>query len=159
MNDIARLTLAGLICAALLAACARPGEAPGKSSQTGQEPAAAEATSSRPAENGSADRGLVVGTTGAAAVQAGVDVLKAGGSAMDAALATAMAQVTLAAGSWVSFAGLMTLVYYDAGTDAVYNMNASYNTVAGEDDPMSIPGIDMGDFMSTEIRPSGRATL
>ncbi|MDE0365699.1 MAG: gamma-glutamyltransferase [Gammaproteobacteria bacterium] len=38
-------------------------------------------------------------------------------------------------------------------------MKASYNTVAGEDDPMTIPGLDMGDFMSTEIRPSGRATL
>ncbi len=101
----------------------------------------------------------MVGTTGAAAVEAGLDILKAGGSAMDTALATAMAQVTLAAGSWVSFAGLMTVVYYDAETDAVYNMNASYNTVAGEDDPMSIPGLDLEDFMSTNIQPSGRATL
>ena len=159
MNDIGKLTLAGLICAVMLAACARPGEAPDKGSQSVQEPAAAEAPSSGSVESGSADRGLVVGTTGAAAVQAGVDILKAGGTAMDAALATAMAQVTLAAGSWVSFAGLMTLVYYDAETEAVYNLNASYNTVAGEDDPMSIPGLDMGDFMSTEIRPSGRATL
>ncbi|MDE0365698.1 MAG: hypothetical protein OXP09_08990 [Gammaproteobacteria bacterium] len=55
MNDIARLTLAGLICAALLAACARPGEAPGKSRQTAQEPAAAETTSSRLEENSSAE--------------------------------------------------------------------------------------------------------
>ena len=74
------------------------------------------------------DKGMVVGTTGAAAVQAGADILKAGGTAMDAGLATAMAQ-TLAAGNWVSFAGIMTLVYYDAATDTVYNMNASYNTV------------------------------
>ena len=105
------------------------------------------------------DQGMVVGTTGAAAVQAGVDILKAGGSAMDAALATAMAQVTMAAGNWVSFAGIMTLVYYDAETSRVYNMNASYNTVFGEDDPLSIPGVNFDDIMSTEIHPSGRGTL
>ena len=105
------------------------------------------------------DQGMVVGTTGAAAVQAGVDILKAGGSAMDAALATAMAQVTMAAGNWVSFAGIMTLVYYDAESDRVYNMNASYNTVFGEDDPLSIPGVNFDDIMSTDIHPSGRGTL
>ena len=105
------------------------------------------------------DQGMVVGTTGAAAVRAGVDILKAGGSAMDAALATAMAQVTMAAGNWVSFAGIMTLVYYDAESNRVYNMNASYNTVLGEDDPLSIPGVNFDDIMSTEIHPSGRGTL
>ena len=142
MTDITTGRTAALTCAALLAACAPVGEAPAEGEQPGQ-----------------VDKGIVVGTTGAAAVQAGVDILKAGGSAMDAALATAMAQVTLAAGSWVSFAGIMTLVYYDAETDTVYNMNASYNTVAGEDDPMSIPGLDMDDILSTKIHPSGRATL
>ncbi len=105
------------------------------------------------------DKGMVVGTTGAAAVQAGADILKAGGTAMDAGLATAMAQVTLAAGNWVSFAGIMTLVYYDAATDTVYNMNASYNTVRGETDPMSIPALDTANPMSADIKPSGRATL
>ena len=105
------------------------------------------------------DQGMVVGTTGAAAVQAGVDILKSGGSAMDAALATAMAQVTMAAGNWVSFAGIMTLVYYDAETNRVYNMNAAYNTVLGEDDPLSIPGVNFDDIMSTDIHPSGRGTL
>lgn len=133
---------AALTCAALLAACTPSDEAPPEDGRPGQ-----------------VDKGMVVGTTGAHAVQAGVDILKAGGSAMDAALATAMAQVTLAAGSWVSFAGIMTLVYYDAETDTVYNMNASYNTVAGEDDPMTIPGVDMDDILSTNIHPSGRATL
>ena len=155
---IAGPTLAASMCAGFLIGCA-PGEAPREDRKAGPAPVAAEEPSSPPEESGTADKGIVVGTTGAAAVQAGLDILKAGGSAMDAALATAMAQVTLAAGSWVSFAGIMTLVYYDAETDAVYNMNASYNTVAGEDDPMTIPGLDIGDFMSTEIRPSGRATL
>ncbi|MDE0349230.1 MAG: gamma-glutamyltransferase, partial [Gammaproteobacteria bacterium] len=133
---------AALAFAALLAGCAPADDAPREDTEPGQ-----------------VDKGMVVGTTGAAAVQAGVDILKAGGSAMDAALATAMAQVTLAAGSWVSFAGIMTLVYYDADTDTVYNMNASYNTVTGEDDPMTIPGVDMDDILSTKIHPSGRATL
>ena len=105
------------------------------------------------------DKAMVVGTTGAAAVQAGAQILREGGSAMDAALATAMAQVTMAAGNWVSFAGIMTLVYYDAASGRTYNLNASYNTVLGENDPMSIPGLDMDNFMSTEIKPTGRATL
>jgi len=119
----------------------------------------ASASSKAVADGTVGDKGMVVGTTGSAAIEAGVDILKQGGSAMDAALATAMAQVTLAAGNWVSFAGIMTLVYYDAETGKVYNMNAAYNTVKGEDDPMSIPGMDLGNPMSQELNPSGRATL
>ncbi|MDP6810424.1 MAG: gamma-glutamyltransferase [Kiritimatiellia bacterium] len=151
MNRFLNLTLF-----ALLAAC-------GQDSATKQATTASQqdtAPTSKPIQDGTVgDKGMVVGTTGAAAVQAGVEILKDGGNAMDAALATAMAQVTLAAGNWVSFAGIMTLVYYDAATDTVYNMNASYNTVSGEDDPMSIPGMNMEDVMSTVIHPSGRATL
>ena len=94
--------------------------------------------------------GMVVGTTGAPAVRAGLEALRQGGSAVDAALTTSLMQIALAAGSWVSYAGFMTLVHYDAATGRVEAMNAGFNTVKGETDPLTIPA------MGT---PSGRTAL
>jgi len=50
-----------------------------------------------------ASNGLVTGTTGASAQEAGVRMLKAGGTAADAIVAKAMNQICLASGSWVSY--------------------------------------------------------
>jgi gamma-glutamyltranspeptidase/glutathione hydrolase len=97
-----------------------------------------------------ADNGMVVGACGPLAIRAGVEALKKGGNAMDAALTTSLTQVTLLAGSNVSFAGVMFLVYYDAKNGKVHSMHASWNTVKNESDPMSIP------FPGT---PSGRQVL
>jgi gamma-glutamyltranspeptidase/glutathione hydrolase len=88
---------------------------------------------------------IIAGTTNPEAVRAGNEILARGGSAVDAAIATALAQVVLAAGSYVSFAGFMNLVYYDAATHRVETLNASYNTVLGEKDPRSIPHADASD--------------
>jgi len=66
-------------------------------------------------------------------------MLKAGGSAADAALTTVLAQVALTAGGAVSYAGIFTAVYYDAGSKKVYSPNASWNTPKDETDPRSIP--------------------
>ena len=105
-------------------------------------------------------RGMVTGTTGAAAIEGGVEILKAGGSAADAAMSTALTQICMAAGSWVSYAGLMTMVYYDAESGEVHNMNAAYNTVAAETDPLTIPGIDLtAGFGGFEAEPNGRTVL
>ncbi|MDX1500733.1 MAG: gamma-glutamyltransferase [Thermoanaerobaculia bacterium] len=93
--------------------------------------------------------GMIVGTTGSLAVRAGLAALEQGGSAVDAALATAFAQITLAAGSWVSFAGILSLVHYDADTRKLDYLNGEFNTVLGEDDPLSIPS----------AAPSGRTAL
>ena len=62
---------------------------------------------------------MVVGLTGKRAVHAGLEVLKQGGGAADAAMATAMTQVVEAAGSYISFAGILTMVYYDAGRRSI----------------------------------------
>ncbi|MXX56299.1 MAG: hypothetical protein F4Z44_11045 [Gemmatimonadetes bacterium] len=105
-------------------------------------------------------RGMVTGTTGAQAIEGGVEILKAGGSATDAAMSTALTQICMAAGSWVSYAGLMTMVYYDAESGEVHNMNAAYNTVAAETDPLTIPGIDLSaGFGGFEAEPHGRTVL
>lgn len=107
--------------------------------------------------------GMVTGTTGSTAIEGGVEILRAGGSAADAALATALTQICMAAGSWVSYAGIMTMVYFDASTGTTHNLNAGYNTVAAETDPLTLPGIDPAK-LATDLRggnyePSGRTAL
>jgi gamma-glutamyltranspeptidase/glutathione hydrolase len=77
-------------------------------------------------------------------------MLKAGGSAADAALTTVLAQVALNAGAAVSYAGILTAVYYDAGSSRVYSLNASWNTPKEESDPRTIP---------PQGNPSGRTAL
>jgi gamma-glutamyltranspeptidase/glutathione hydrolase len=105
--------------------------------------------------------GVIAGTTSAAAERAGLEVLRQGGSAADAVLATSLAQITLAMGSWVSYAGILTMVYFDAGSGRFYNLNAGFSTVAGEDDPMTIPAQTnvLSPRPDAEIRPSGRTAL
>ena len=101
---------------------------------------------------GTGRTGMIVGVTEALAVHAGLEALKQGGSAADAAMVTALSQVALHAGSVVSYAGIMSVLYYDAATGRVHTMNALYNTPSEEQDPLSIPAMGSG-------IPSGRTTL
>lgn len=89
--------------------------------------------------------GAVTVAYGAYAARAGLEALKQGGNALDAGLTTALSQVALTAGAPVSYFGIMSLVYRDAASGRVQAMNAEWNTVAGETDPLSIPGgVSMG---------------
>src|SRR5262249_48495012 len=54
-------------------------------------------------------QGMVAVTSDAFAARVGLEALRQGGSAADAALATALAQVTLTAGSAISYAGILTM--------------------------------------------------
>src|ERR1044071_3142003 len=63
---------------------------------------------------------MITATTGGEAIDGGLQILKKGGNAIDAALSTSLSQVALAGGSWVSYAGMMNMVYYDAKTGKVY---------------------------------------
>lgn len=103
-----------------------------------------------PRLQGTGRRALIAGTSSALAVRAGLEALKQGGSAADAALVTAMAQITLSAGCCMSFAGDYALTYYEAATGRVHYLDASMATLLREDDPMSIP---------TRGTPSGRTAL
>ncbi len=96
-------------------------------------------TIDRPHPLAEGSEGMIAGTTGALAVRAGLEALKQGGSAVDAVMTTALSQISLAAGCWVSYAGILTMVYYDVETDKVYSMHAGYNTVQEEKDPLTIP--------------------
>jgi gamma-glutamyltranspeptidase / glutathione hydrolase len=83
--------------------------------------------------------GVVVATSGEEVVKVGVETLKAGGSAVDAALTVALSQVAQVAGSYVSYAGVLSLIYYDAETGKVYYLNAGFDTPRRETDALLIP--------------------
>ena len=101
--------------------------------------------------------GAVAVAYGGLAARAGLEALKVGGNAIDAALTTAMMQVCITGGGPVSYFGIQSLVYYEAGTRQVHCMNAEWNTVLGEHDPMSIPGgIDMTSLQA--LRGTGPAS-
>lgn len=113
--------------------------------------------------------GAAKGTHGAVTVaynglaaRAGLEALKQGGNAIDAVMTGALAQVALTMGAPISYFGIMSLVYHEAKTGKTYTLNAEWNTVRGETDPLSIPG--QIDFSSTEAlqgrgAPSGRTAL
>ncbi len=115
-----------------------------------------------------AQAGYATGANGAVAVaynglaaRAGLEALRQGGNAMDAALTTALTQVALTGGAPISYFGILSLVYHDASTGKVHTMNAEWNTVRAETDPATIPGkFDMSSergLLGTE--PSGRTAL
>ena len=91
-----------------------------------------------PKDMGTGKKAMICGTTTSSAIYIGFDVLKQGGSAVDAALSTALAQIVLHGGATVSFAGWMNMVYYEAKTGRTYSLGAGFNTLQEEDDPMSI---------------------
>jgi gamma-glutamyltranspeptidase/glutathione hydrolase len=95
---------------------------------------------------------MIAGTTGSPAVALGRDVLREGGSAVDAVLTAALGQVVLAAQSWVSFGGILTLVVFDPRTGEVATLDAGYAIPSGETEPLSIPS-------SPETGEAGRTVL
>ncbi|HEY7183083.1 MAG TPA: gamma-glutamyltransferase, partial [Blastocatellia bacterium] len=94
--------------------------------------------------------GMVAVTSDAFAARVGLKALRRGGGAADAALGAALAQVALKGGATISYAGILMMVYYDAADKKVYSLNAGYNTVQEEKDPLTIPGSG---------EPSGRSAL
>lgn len=99
---------------------------------------------------GGGEHGVVVASTGAFATLAGQRALTAGGSAVDAALSTAFAQIGQCLGSWVSYAGIFSLVHYQAATGKVDTLSAGFGTFTAETDPATIP---------RPPTPSGRTAL
>jgi gamma-glutamyltranspeptidase/glutathione hydrolase len=88
--------------------------------------------------------GIVSATVSPVSVYAGMQALRNGGNAADAAAVTALTQVTMQLGSVVSYAGIFTMLYYDAFTHRVFSMDAGYNSYLHETDPLSIRRGDLG---------------
>lgn len=86
--------------------------------------------------------GIVAATLSPVAVLAGIESLKQGGTAADAAAAIALTQVTTALGSYVSYAGILQLVYYDSHTRKLYSLDAGWNSYLAETAPATIPASD-----------------
>lgn len=107
------------------------------------------------------ERGAVTVAYGALAARAGLEALQQGGNAIDAAMTTALTQVAVTAGYPVSYFGVLSLVYYEAASGTIHTMNADWNTVLGEHDPLSIPGGApmTPDGRLTDVEPSGRTAL
>jgi gamma-glutamyltranspeptidase/glutathione hydrolase len=83
--------------------------------------------------------GLVVSTLSPIAALAGVQTLKHGGNAADAAIAAALTQIATALGTNISYAGILEVVYYDAKSRRTQTLGAGWNTWSGETDRASIP--------------------
>jgi gamma-glutamyltranspeptidase / glutathione hydrolase len=101
-------------------------------------------------------KGLVSGTASPIAVEAGAQVLREGGTAADAAVATASTQVTTMLGANVSFAGVAQLVYYEARTGRVHAMDAGWGSWRGETSPATIPDADLS--LITGMAPPANAS-
>jgi len=86
-------------------------------------------------------KAMIAGTNDPFAIHAGLEVLLHGGNAVDAALTTALAQIALEGGANVSYAGILEATYYDAASHKVFTLNARYNTVQNERDPLTIPAV------------------
>lgn len=109
-------------------------------------------------------RGAVATALHGLAARVGEEALRQGGSAVDAVLATALTQIVLGGGAVISFFGILHMVYHDADSGETSSLNASWNTVLDEDDPMSIPGgvnaaADGLAAMMGTATPSGRTAL
>ena len=108
---------------------------------------------------------LVTGTLSRVATHAGIEALRRGGTAADAAATVALTQVTLEAGSVTSFAGVGQLVYFDAKSRKVYALDAGWNSYLAETSPASIPDTDADPMFSVptakpaSISDYGRQTL
>jgi len=86
---------------------------------------------------------LVAGTLSPIAMHAGMEALRQGGTAADAAIAVALTQTVTNLGAVVSYAGEVELVYYDAASHRTYAMDAGWNSWSGEHDPRTIPAPDL----------------
>ncbi|WP_447764465.1 gamma-glutamyltransferase [Sphingopyxis panaciterrae] len=98
------------------------------------------------------------------AARVGEEALRQGGSAVDAVLSAALAQIVLGGGAVISFFGILALMHVDGESGEVSSLNAGWNTVLGEDDPLSIPGKlnAAGDGIANMMgtgEPSGRTAL
>ncbi len=100
--------------------------------------------------SGFGTRAMVAGSSNRPAMEAGLQVILEGGNACDGALTAVLDQVTRAAGAWVSFAGYLSVVYYDAASGQVYTLSATYKTPLEETEPLTIPD---------QPTPSGRTVL
>jgi gamma-glutamyltranspeptidase/glutathione hydrolase len=102
---------------------------------------------------------LVTATLAPIAIRAGIEALKQGETAADAASTVALTQVTTALGSYVSYAGILQLIYYDSHTRKIYSLDAGWNSYLAETDPKTIPATGAGAQGRTTLVPGFMAGI
>ena len=105
---------------------------------------------------------IICDTGSPISVYAGMEALKKGGGAADAAATVALTQIATELGSYVSYAGVLQLIYFDAKSKKVYSLGAGWNSYRGENDPKSIPGSALrlpGLSTKDDTNAEGRKTL
>ena len=103
-----------------------------KQEAAGWTPTAARSISSK--------NGVVSAISSPIAVQAGVETLETRGQRRRRGGHGGLTEITTQLGSVVSFAGIMSLVYYDAKTGKVHSLDAGYNSYRNETEPEDDPG-------------------
>ena len=86
---------------------------------------------------------IICNTGSPIAVHAGIEALKQGGTAADAAATVALTQISVWLGSVVSYGGVLHLVYYEAKSGKTYSLDAGWNSYHGETSPRTIPVSDL----------------
>jgi gamma-glutamyltranspeptidase/glutathione hydrolase len=89
-------------------------------------------------------------------VDAGMRILKDGGSAVDAALSVALSEIAETGGKYISYAGMMSMVYYEKKSGKIYNLSSSFNSIRNETDPSTIP---VASYDTLENISNGRTIL
>lgn len=96
-------------------------------------------------EGATSSRAVISASFYGIATEVGAEIMRLGGNAMDAALATALTQIVFSGGDYVSYAGIFGMTYFCAKDKQVYSVDALWNTPRNETDPLSIPGMtDIG---------------
>jgi gamma-glutamyltranspeptidase/glutathione hydrolase len=106
--------------------------------------------------------GIICNTGSPIAVHAGMEALKQGGTAADAAATVALTQISVWLGSVVSYGGVLHLVYYEAKSGKTYSLDAGWNSYRGETSPRTIPVSDLqalGVHRPSTNGAEGRKTL
>ena len=102
---------------------------------------------------------MITATMSRIGVNAGMKILDEGGTAVDAALSVALSEIAETDGKFICYAGVMDLVYYESKTGKIYNMNASYNTIQNEINPLTIPAVTYNMVDTLQNIVDGRTIL
>jgi gamma-glutamyltranspeptidase/glutathione hydrolase len=87
--------------------------------------------------------GVISATVSPISVEAGLQALRQGGNAADAAVTVALTQICTQLGSVVSYAGIMSALYFDAKTGKISSLDGGWNSYRNETSPMTIPPSDL----------------
>lgn len=87
----------------------------------------------------SSGNGLITATLSPVSIRAGIESMKQGGNAADAAITVSLTQIARGLGSYVSYAGIAQILYYEKKSGKVFSIDAGWRTYRNETEPESIP--------------------